>query len=245
MKMLKLLKWDFLNFAKKYNGLYISFAIVFVMAIIFPKQIHPYSGLVDGICAVYSMFFYGYSIFVSVAVTLNWLRSDSAQLELSLPVPPGKLLLAKLILAVVVNLSGLFLAKLLWLLIQRFGISHIVLFSDVEGFFAYLLGMTILLVIIMFSYITAKSFNFTRTKARSTTVLLALAISMAIMALALLLLGIFGICDIVTKGHGDIFLTSNLKYNGLLTICYHIGAVGVILAGFFGSSTLLEKKFER
>jgi hypothetical protein len=243
--MLKLLKWDFINFAQKYSWLYMSFAIVFVITLIFPKHIYPLSGMVNGIGAVYSLFFYCYTMFVSVAVTLNWLRTDSAQLELSLPVPPGKLLLGKLILAVAVNLSGLFLAKLLRIFIQRFGIFRTVLFADAAGFFEYLIGIAVLLVTIVFSYITAKSFNFTRNKARGTTVLLTLAIGMALVALALLLLGICGICDIVTKGHGDIFLTSNPRYNGLLAICYHIGAIGVILAGFFGGSALLEKKFER
>jgi hypothetical protein len=244
MKMLKLLKWDFINFVKKYSWLYIGFAIVFVIALIFPKHIHPYSGLVEVICALYSLFFYCYTRFVSVAVTFNWLRSDSAQLELSLPVPPGKLLFGKLILAVAVNMSGLFFVKLFRILIPSFGTPRLVSFSNVQGFLEYLIGMTILLVMIMFSYITAKSFNFTRNKARSTTVLLVLAITMLIMVLSLLLLGTIGVWNIILKGRGDIFLT-NPKDNVLITIGCGIGALGSILAGFCGSSKLLGRKFER
>jgi hypothetical protein len=245
MKMLKLLKWDFLNFVKKYSWLYISFAIVFVITLLFPRHIHPCSEIVEGIGTIYSLFFYCYTMFVSAAVTIDWLRRDSAQLELSLPVSPGKLLLSKLILAVSINLSGIFLAQLLWKLIKKIGMSHIVLFTNFAGFFQYFIGIMVLLVILVFSYITAKSFNFTRNKARITTVLLSMAIAMLVMVLSLFLLGIIGVCDFIIKSHGEIHFIPNEKFQGLFTIGYGLGALGIILAGFCGGSKLLGHKFER
>jgi hypothetical protein len=243
--MLKLLKWDLLNFVKKYSWLYISFATVFVIAAVFPDHIHPYSVVVDGICAAYSLFFYGYTLFVSAAVTIDWLRRDSAQLELSLPMRPEKILLSKLILAICIYISGLFLAQLLWLLIKRFGMSRIVLFNDFEGFFQYLIGMLVLLVIFMFSYITAKSFNFTRNKSHSATVLISFAIGALLVGLAVLLFTASGVWNIVVKNYGYYYILPNEKFQVLATTCDISGAIGIILAGFCGSSALLRRKFER
>ncbi|MGD8401626.1 MAG: hypothetical protein PVH64_11960 [Bacillota bacterium] len=243
--MLKLLKWDFLNFIKRCSWLYISFAIVLAIVAVFPDHIYPFSVIVDQIGAVYSLFFYGYTMLISFAVAINWLRRNSAQLELSLPVRPGKILLSKLILSVCINISGLFLSQLLWSLIKRFGMSRIVLFNDFEGFWQYIIGTLVLLVIFMFSYITAKSFNFTRNKSRSATVLISLAIGALLVGLVILLFTASGAWNITVKNYGYISISPNEKLRMLVTTCNIGGAVGIIIAGLWGSSTLLRHKFER
>jgi hypothetical protein len=243
--MLKLLKWDFINFIKKSSWLYISFVITLTIVTVFPDHIRPFSAIVDQIGAIYSLFFFGYTMLVSFAATINWLRRDSTQLELSLPVRPGKILFSKLILAICIYISGLFLSQLLWSLIKRFGMSRIVLFNNFEGFMQYLIGMLLLLVIFTFSYITTKSFKFTRNQSRSATVLISLTISALLVGLAALSFTAGGAWNVTVKNYGCIFIAPNEKLRVVATACNFGGAIGIIIAGFCGSSALLRHKFER
>jgi|GEM_PF-5604213 hypothetical protein len=55
--MFKLLKWDILNYVKKYYELYIVWAVVFVIKAVVPDDILYLSPVVNGIAAIVSMFF--------------------------------------------------------------------------------------------------------------------------------------------------------------------------------------------
>lgn len=244
--MLKLLKWDFLNFIKKYYWLYISFITVSVIAVVFPDDIRLFSTVVDGICAIYSEFFYGYTLIISAAVTINWLRKDTLQLELSLPAKPWKILLSKLILSICINTSGLLLTEWLWLSIKRFGMSNIVLFNSPISLLQYMAGMLILLNIFMFSYITSKSFIVTRNKARITTVFLSFAICTLITGFAFLLFTKSGVLTFTEiNRYGELHVTPNKNLLWLINALEVIGPAVVITMGFFGSCTLLKYRFEQ
>lgn len=240
------LKWDFINFIRKYYWLYLSFAAAYVITAVLPENIPFLSDIVDGISTIYSVFFYGFTIVISAMVTISWLRKNSLQLELSLLAKPWKILLSKLVLSICINVSGLFLAKLLWMEIGRFGMSKITLFNDFTSFLQYIIGMLILLIIIMFSYITAKSFSFTRNKAGITTVLLSIAICALIICFVLVFFtktGIWTLTEIT--GSGEFYLTTNEKLSWLETIFAVIGPAAVITAGFSSSCTLFKNRFER
>jgi hypothetical protein len=244
--MLNILKWDFIKFIKKYYWLYISFAAAFVITSVLPGNIRFFSGIVDGISAVYSIFFYGFTIVVSAAVTISWLRKSSSQLELSLPAKPWKILLSKLVLSICINMSGLFLTELLWMQIGRFGMSKIRLFKGFTGFLQYTTGMLILLIIVMFSYITAKSVAFIRNKSGVATALLSIAICTLIIFLMFIFsikTGIWSLTDIT--GYGEFCLTANEKLGWLEIILAAAGPVAVITAGFSGSCILFKNRFER
>lgn len=237
--MLNLLKWDFINFIKKYYWLYFSFAAVFIIKAVFPEKI-------NGISAIYSMFFYCYSMIISAAVTISWLRKRSAQLELSLPAKPWKILLSKLVLSICISASGLILTKLLWMQIVGFGMSKIALFGDFIDFIGNMLGMLMLIIIIMFSYITAKSFSYTRNKAGIATVLLSIAIYMLIQGFASVLFVKTGVCTFAeVANYGEFYLKLNGKLSWLEAALSLIGSAAFITMFFLGSCILFKNRFER
>ena len=238
--MLNLLKWDLGNFIKTYDWLYTGFAICFVIALL-PDSVPFFSLVTNGLAAVYSVFFFGYTIVISAGYTISWLRNDSFQLELSLPVTPWKMLLSKLILATLINISGMVLSMVLWLMIDKFGMSNITLFRGFAGFLQYLLSMLTLLVIFMFSYMMAKSFRFTRKKAGIATMIIFFTIC-SLVAACFLATGAWNI----TVGAGATFnILMNEKLRWLANLSAIIGPVVVLAAGFSGSCVLFRQKFER
>ena len=169
--MFKLLKWDILNYVKKYYELYIVWAVVFVIKAVVPDDILYLSPVVNGIAAIVSMFFFIYSIVFPAVETVNWLRKDSYQLELSLPLEPWKMLLSKLIVSISIVITGTILTILLWSLMFEPKMSNIVVSKVFFNFLAYVILILVLLIIAMFSYISVKSFSFTRNRPDITSVL--------------------------------------------------------------------------
>ncbi|TCL63342.1 hypothetical protein EDC14_102160 [Hydrogenispora ethanolica] len=243
--MLKLIKWDLFNFVQRYSWLYLSYGAVLLATAIFPRHIEPFSSGVDGIAALYSMYFYVYTWLLSVTATVSWLRKGTAQLELSLPLQPEKLLLSKFLLAISINLSGMLLSKILWTVINQFGMSRMVLFTHFSGLIEYITVMAIIAIVIMFSYITAKSFSFIRNRARLATIVIAFGIITVLVGLAFLLFNVAGTHEIVVKNHGNIYVLPTSRRQWLVQLCGALGSLAVILAGFWGSCSLLRHKFER
>ncbi len=242
--MLKLLKWDFLNFSQKYYWPYLSFAAVFIITAVVPDNIRYFSSLVDGIAAVFSMLFWGYTFVISTVGLIKWLREDSSQLELSLTERPWKILLSKLILSFGVNISGLLLTELLWLIIDRFGISGITLFGSASNLLEYIVCILMFLVFVMFSYIVSKSFHITRNKAGFTTMLLTLLAPLLVICLAVLAFSATGIWGISFANHGELYITTNEQLAYLETALSIMGCGAVIFAGFWESCKLFERRFE-
>ena len=243
--MLKLLKWDFRNFIHKYGWLYISFIATVVITVVFPNSIKPFSSIIDSLAAVYSLFFFGYTFLLSLAIPISWLRCSSSLLELSLPVKPWKILLSKISLAITVNLSGFILTKLLWVTISRFGMSHIVLFKGLSSWLQYTVGMIILIIVWMFSYILAKSFSFTRSKARiSTTVFSGVICVVLIWFLAELFIQT-GTWNVLITKPGSVYISTDKKIDWFMIMGTIIVPITVIVFGFIGSYKLLEQRYER
>ncbi len=243
--MLKLLKWDFRNLFHKYGWLYISCIATLLFTVGFPNHLRPYSSIVDGLAAVYSLFFFGYTFLVSLSVPISWLRCSSTLLELSLPVKPWKILLGKIFLALAVNLSGFFLTKLLWMALGRFGMSHIVLFKGLSSWIQFITGMATLMIIWMFSYISAKSFSFTRSRAQASTTLFAAVICVLLVCFMAELFIRTGYWNVFITGPGNVSIASDHQMEWLKAITTLIIPLVVIVSGFFGSCKLLERRFER
>lgn len=250
--MLKLLKWDFGNFLRNYYWLYLSVAAALVISAVFPDNIHLVSTLVDGLCAGYSLFFFCYTLIISMDATISWLRKDSALLELSLPAKPWKILLSKLLLALCINVSGLLLVKLIWQQIGEFGMSNIVMFSSFSDFFQCIVGMLVLLTIFMFAYITAKSFRLTRNLAGITTVLLSSVTFLLVICLVFALFlgtGAWTVTPTWTvsqaSNYGGISISINEKLRWLAAILNILCPTAIIIAGYLGSCALFKYRYER
>lgn len=243
--MLKLLKWDFLNFIKRYYWLYISLAVTYAVACFFPEIHRLASTAADGVCAIFSVLFYIYTLFISATETISWLRKESSQLELSLSVKPWEILLSKLILSICINITGLVFTKLLWSQIERFGMSKIVFFNSLTGFIQYMICILTLITIIMFSYISAKSCGFTRNKAGITTVVLTISIPVLLIWIVSIFFIAAGAWDVTVTTYGEFSLLANGKLTWLQTICGITCPAAIVAAGFSGSCALLRHKFER
>lgn len=238
--MLNILKWDLINYIKRYYWVYIGFAAAFIIAAL-PDSL-AVSAVFDGISAAYNVFFNCFSIVISIAVTIGWLRKNSFQLELSLPAKPWKILMGKLLLSVCIIVSTLLLTKLLGMQTGKFGMYTA--YNDFIGSIQYLLFQLTIVITIMFFYITAKSFTFTRNIAGFITVLLFIVFYALVIYFVLSpSTGIINIQGIPT--HRDFYITANQSLSWLQTTISIVAPAVLIAIFFFGSCALFKKKFER
>lgn len=101
--MLNLLKWNSLDFFHRYFWMFIVAAASLALAVVVPDS-HGFTNalLLFSACMLGGVFFPA-CIVLALYQCFNWLRYDSALLELSLPVSAWKQMLSRLIIAVVVN----------------------------------------------------------------------------------------------------------------------------------------------
>lgn len=243
--MLRLLKWDFLNFIKKFGWLYIALATVILVAAVFPTNIMLITSIVAGVCTFAIMLFCVFSTVLSVAVPIGWLRNDSAQLMLSLPAKPWEILLSKLILSVCINASA-------WLLVELYDLLPLAMpfmreHADTD-FITHVLGILTFTITLLFCYLLAKSFNATRHNSLLITILCGIAISVI---LSLVTFAFYQYTDLYTVTQtvkGDCFgMKVEIKegYQWIETICKYVASIAIIVGGFFGCSALLKNRFER
>ncbi len=247
--MFKLLKWDILNYVKKYYELYIVWAVVFVIKAVVPDDILYLSPVVNGIAAIVSMFFFIYSIVFPAIETVNWLRKDSYQLELSLPLEPWKMLLSKLIVSISIVITGTILTILLWSLMFEPKMSNIVVSKVFFNFLAYVILILVLLIIAMFSYISTKSFSLTRNRPDITSVLNFFLICLLLMAFVYVFFITIGAWYVdlvqVSDNKFGFSISVSKSPNGLINTFGIIYPISIIAVGFWGSCRLFKRRFER
>lgn len=246
--MFKLLKWDILNYVKKYYELYIMWAVVFVITAVIPGSIPYLSAAVDGIAVIVGMFFFIYSIVIPAVETVNWLRKDSYQLELSLPVEPWKMLLSKLSVSTGIVVIGTILSILLWSLI--FPSKTIVLSQAIINFLTYMIGILVLLIITIFSYISVKSIGFTRNRPDITAVFNFSLICLLLVSFVYVFFIATGVWHIDSahfsayKG-GGFHISHNQNLKWLQTSFLILYPLVISVLGFWGSCSLFKRRFER
>lgn len=236
--MLNLLKWDFIDYIKRYYWVYIGFAAAFILAVLPLPDGFPVSILFDGLSAAYCVFFYFFAVVLSIAMPIGWLRRKSAQLELSLPVKPWKLLLGKLVLSACILASTMLLIKLLELQAGKFGMNMYP--SFIEFIQLFLFELTIVATI-MFSYITAKSFAPTRKIAGLITVLMFIGIYALIVYIAIIPMNFTIQNTHLTPVFNNFSIVIGNPNSGLSTAL----SIALVVLFFFASSTLLKRRFER
>ncbi|RDU23356.1 hypothetical protein [Anaerosacchariphilus polymeriproducens] len=243
--MLNLLKWNYINLFKKYQFLITSYIITLIILLVTPNKDNLLCFFINGIGAIYSIFFCFYTLVLSVTETVNWMRCESALLEFSLCIKPIKIFIGKLALVMSLNLFSLILTKTLWYLLGTFGMKRIVLFQNIDSFLMYLICSLVFYVIIMFSYILAKSFHYTRKNSKITTVFLCIMIPALILILTFIFLATMGAWNITTAPYGQILIEMKDNFTAFTTLYSILLPIFLIIAGLLCSSHLFKYKFER
>ena len=241
--MLKLIKWDFVNFTKKYSWIYICLAAAFVLTGLLSNNMGFLSIFIDGICLIYSLLFFMWTIIIPFKLAVSWLNKASALLEFSLPVQLWQILLSKLVVALAVNFSGILLSSLLWKLIGHFGISDAVLFNGIGSLLQYFVGMTILIETYLFSYVLVNNFRLIPKKINT----IAAGIIMALLCICLFTIACMffsgtGLWNITLNMYdgGNVFFTIDSCESILAIILETMCVLAIILAGFLGSCKIID-----
>lgn len=243
--MLNLIKWDFMNYIKKYCWLYAGYAIAFAIACLFPRTSKGATFLVIGICASFSVFYYLYTIIISVVQSIDWLKKESIQLELSLPKKPWMILLSKLIISIAANVTGLISAQLLWKAVGEFGFSNIVLYNGFTGFCQYTAAMVIIIVAFMLSYLLVRSLGLTQVSADISATFFTFVICAALFLLVSTIFSFTGLWNVsFTTSMDGVYANIKAVHELPAAIGGAIGVLTIVFSGFYASSKLLKSKFE-
>lgn len=174
--MLKLLKWDFLDIAKKYGKSFIGLLVLIFITMLIPKELintgENFS--IANIIAIVitmatavitiSMIFIG--LILGFSRVFKCFKKDIKYLTMNIPIAPWKIVLEKLISFVIIFLSSFYFAKLfvaLFLLIK--GNDTNIRFEMGINIWQMLVSMLVMLSIILFAMFISKSFKFTRASA--------------------------------------------------------------------------------
>lgn len=155
--MYKLLMWNSIDYLRKYFWILIGMAISILLAMI------PGSGALNGVLTLFSAFLgllsFAAGILFAASSCFLWMENGSSQLELSLPVATWKILLAKLVLALLVNtISCLFVVQLFVFLGKNAnGVLRSMSVDDLETALILVLLLTVVDSTILFSYLASKS----------------------------------------------------------------------------------------
>lgn len=245
--MLKLLKWDFVNYIRKYYWLYCSyFSCIFVMFILVTWQDNRsfISYLFDLLGTLFGLFFAGATFLLSITEAVNWLKRDTYQLERSISSKPWQFLASKLILSLGINLTGIAATQLLYSFMSSYKGSSMYLIKNFRSFLEYLLGILILLIIIMFIFIAVNSIPNVRKYDKILTLILSIVIGISLMTFLSVFYYLTGIWDF--RANSDsLYLNVKEGYEGYEMISKFFVSVIFIIGGFIGSCALFKKKCEQ
>ncbi len=120
--MLKLIKWDFIDYAKRSYWLYLAYAAVLAITAVLPDDIRYLSAVVDGAGAIFGLLSMATRSFVyNRADKLAQEGFDTARSVTA--VPPWRYCSASMILASAQRLRAA-VTELLWTKIDRYGMSR-------------------------------------------------------------------------------------------------------------------------
>lgn len=241
--MFKLIKWDFINFIKKYSWIYICLAAAFVLTGLLSNKMGFLSIFIDGICLIYSLLFFMWTIIIPFKLIVSWLNKASVLLELSLPVQLWQILLSKFVVPLTVNFSGILLSSLLWKLIGHFGVSNAVLFNGITSLLQYFVGMAILIEAYLFSYVLVKNFRFIPKKINTIAAgIIMVLLCICLFSAACMFFSGTGLWNITLNIYdgGNVFFTIDSGKSMLAIILETVCVLAIVLAGFLGSCKLID-----
>jgi hypothetical protein len=244
--MLRLFKWETINFWRQYYWAVIGFVAVLLLALIPSSGSGILNSVLITLCMLLGAFFFMAYLVLAVMVSIDWLRKDSVLLELSLPQPLWKQLLSKLVLAGLINLLACALTMQLMLIFARYsgGALKLISLNELGGMPELVLLITLVDMTLLCSYLIAKSFSFSRGAAAIISGVLSTGILTIVMLVSFLVMSLTHVLVLPVINNNGL-----LTINGNLNVTSSLGAVVVMALTFvieFGlSSLLLRYRFQR
>ncbi|GAP13386.1 hypothetical protein LARV_01139 [Longilinea arvoryzae] len=213
--MLKLIKWNSIDFGRKYLWLFIGMAASLLLAVLPENSKGSINGTMALLSAVLGIVLFQAGIAIAMTYCFRWLEKDSSLLELSLPASAWQTLLGKLVVSLAVNgLSCLFMLQL-FLFIGKYSGGSIQLLNldNLRGIPGLLLFFMTIDCTVLFSFLVTKSLRLKRGVASTVTCLLSLIILGAIIAVMISLMTAAGVLTLPTFSSQGV-----LKIGGTLEI---------------------------
>lgn len=213
--MLKLIKWNSIDFGRKYLWLFIGMAASLLLAVLPENSKGSINGTMALLSAVLGIALFQAGIAIAMTYCFRWLEKDSSLLELSLPASAWQTLLGKLVVSLAVNgLSCLFMLQL-FLFIGKYSGGSIQLLNldNLRGIPGLLLFFMTIDCTVLFSFLVTKSLRLKRGVASTVTCLLSLIILGAIIAVMISLMTAAGVLTLPTFSSQGV-----LKIGGTLEI---------------------------
>lgn len=239
--MLNILKWNFMDFFHRNLWMFIAAAASLALMAVVPLT----DGITNGLLAFSSVMLGG--VFLPACVVLamyqcfSWLRHDSALLELSVPASAWKLMLSRVIMAVLVNLLACLGALALMILFYKstsgnWDLLTVEHWQTLGGLVLFLLvgDMTVL-----FSYMVSRGMKLSGLWSALITTLLStiLMIGIAVFVVQVMVWAQVLILPVFTGEH-ILRMTGNLQVTSFIPAI--LAALWVILLEYLGSSLLLK-----
>lgn len=243
--MLNLLKWNSIDFLRRYGWMFLAAAVSLVVAAIVQDGEGFTNGMLIFSAGMLGGVFFPACIVLAMYQSFGWLRQDSALLELSLPVSAWKQVLSRVIIAIVVNLLACLGLMVLMMLfgkyssgtIQPMTLEH---WQSLGGLILLLLlgDMTVLI-----SYLITRSIGLTRFWAALITTFLGTILMVVIATFIVYLMVWTNVIILPTfSGQGIITMNGNLQVSSFVPAI--LGILWIILLEYLGSSLLLKYSFQ-
>ncbi len=243
--MLNLLKWNSMDFFRRYGWMFLIAVVSIIIAAVVPNGEGFTNGLLIVSSAMLGGVFFPALIVLAMYQCFSWLRHDSALLELSLPVSAWKQMLSRLIIATVVNALACLGMMVLMMLFGKYSTGAVQPLT--LDHWQSIAGLTLFLVLgdmtVLISYMLTRSMGLTRLWAALFTTLLCTILMMIIIAFVvyvmiwtnMIIMPTFSMNHVISLD-GDIEIISYLP----VILC----GLWVILLEYLGSSLLLKYSYQ-
>ncbi|NMB55822.1 MAG: hypothetical protein GYA15_14095 [Leptolinea sp.] len=157
--MLKLLKWNSLDIFYRYAWLIFIGLVSLAIAALVPSGTGTLIELLFYFAHLLGFLFFLSTLFLALYQCFGWLRHSSAMLELSLPAAAWKLLLSRVILAVVINAVACLGLILMMQLYHKHvnGVMEPLTVDQVKSIAVAVLILLTMEMTVLFSYLIARS----------------------------------------------------------------------------------------
>jgi hypothetical protein len=180
--MLKLLKWNSIDFLKKNIWLIFGMMISLLLAILPANGIGILNNFLVATAALLGFIVFQAGIVIAIGYCYRWLEGSSNILELSLPVPSWKQIISKLIIAALVDLISCIFVLQLFMIISNVadGSIQFITAENLSGIPGLVLYLLLIDATVQFSYIIVRCWKVTRQMSVFATALISLVILIAV-----------------------------------------------------------------
>lgn len=239
--MLKQLKWNIIDFIKRYIWLYAGLFTSFVLVLILTSNVLLLSEHKQGLGLAFCILLFTVSVILSMKALCDWLWRDSVQLEMSVSVRPSLQLMGKWIFAVCISLAGLLLACFMGLLIIWHSVNIAAYLPDISGISV---GIVLFLGILQFSNLLIHSSKKTWRHSKLLMVLIAIFLFLAASGIITLILVALNLWTLISGKPGELVIILN-RQNEVSAAIFSVIIPLILAFGVFtGSCAVFKNKFE-